>query len=129
MALPTDSGIELLLCDSVRPTPEGKLDIIGFFPLPEILLDPSTPLPASMDLTFLYIIRDGEGPLGGAFRIIDPLGGEVHRHEIPEFNKLSAGPHLLMYPIMRIPIKRSGSFTAVLELAGAEYRRSIKISQ
>ena len=34
MALPTDANVDLLFCDAVRQSADGKLDIAGYFPIP-----------------------------------------------------------------------------------------------
>ncbi|HXC29209.1 MAG TPA: hypothetical protein VNV38_14730 [Stellaceae bacterium] len=129
MALPSDTHVEMLLCDDVRFTPGGKLDITGYFPIPEIQLASDVQLPGAINLSFLFILRDGEGTFRGSFRILDPLGGELHRHEVVEFTKRTAGPHLIMFKVNSIPIARWGSFTALLEIGGGEYRRPIRVSQ
>lgn len=129
MALPTDAHVEMVLCDDVRFSPGGKLDIVGYFPMPEIKLAADVQLPGAINLSFLFVIRDGEGMFRGSFRLLDPLGGELHRHEVAEFSKRADGPHLIMFKINAIPIARWGSFTALLEIGGEEYRRPIRISQ
>jgi hypothetical protein len=129
MALPADTHVEMVLCDDVRFSPGGKLDITGYFPLPEIKLAADVQLPGAINLSFLFVIRDGDGTFRGSFRILDPLGGELHRHEVAEFAKHAGSPHLIMFKINAIPITRWGSFTALLEIGGHEYPRPIRISQ
>jgi hypothetical protein len=129
MALPTDANVELVLCDAARAKPDGKIDIAGYFPIPEVKLDPSAPLPAAINMTFLFVVKDGEGQFRGVFRILDPLGTELHRHDIREFSKQTGLPHLIILAISRIPIVNAGNFCALLELEGQEYRRSVRIFQ
>jgi len=129
MALPTDANIELVLCDSARAKPDGKLDITGYYPFPSVKLDPSAPLPAAINLTFLFVIKDGDGQFRGRFRILDPHGGELHRYEIREFTKQPGLPHLVILTVNRIPIVSSGDFCALLEIEGQEYRRMVQIFQ
>jgi hypothetical protein len=129
MALPTDANIDLVLCDSVLRTRDGKLDIAGYFPIHQIKLDASVPLPAAFNITFAFIIKDGEGRFKGVFRLIDPLNRELHRQELEEFTKDAIAPHVIMLQINRIPVERSGNFTAVLEMGGQEYRRPIRVFQ
>jgi hypothetical protein len=129
MALPTDANIDLLLCDAVRRTPDGKLDIAGFFPVHEVKLDSNVPLPVAINITFVLVIKDGEGRFKGVFRLEDPLNRELHRQELEEFAKAATAPHVVMLQINRIPVERSGNFTVVLEIGGREYRRPVRIFQ
>lgn len=129
MALPTDANVELILCDTARAKPDGKLDITGYFPIPEVKLDPDTPLPVAINMTFLFVVKDGEGQFRGTFRILDPLGAELHRQEIREFAKQPGMPHLIMLTINQIPVVKSGNFGVLLEIEGQEYRRPMRIFQ
>jgi hypothetical protein len=129
MALPTDANIDFILCDAVRPTPEGKIDIAGYFPVLEVKLDASAPLPAGINLTFVYIIKDGEGRFRGTFHIFDPLGKELHLQNIEPFDKQVGKVHLIMMQVTSIPVFQGGNFTMVLKIEGQEYRRSVRIFQ
>ena len=129
MALPTDANIDLLICDAVRQTPDGKLDLAGYFPIPEVKLDSGVPLPAAVNLTFVYVLRDGDGQFRATFRILDPLGKELHRYDIKEFTKPHGQPHLILLQINRIPVAHSGNYAVLLEIAGQEYRRPVRIYQ
>jgi hypothetical protein len=129
MALPSDPNVELMMCDAARMKPDGKLDIAGYFPIPEVKLDPNTPLPGAINMTFIFVVRDGDGIFRAAFRLLDPLGAELHRQEIREFTKTPGQPHLIILAINRIPIVKSGDFCALLEIAGQEYRRAVHIFQ
>ena len=129
MALPTDAGIDFLICDAVRQSADGKLDIAGYFPVPEVRLDPAAALPAAVNLTFVFVLKDGDGQFRGAFRILDPLGAELHRYDIAEFAKTADKAHLMMLQVNRIPVARAGSFSVLLELNGETYRRPVRIYQ
>jgi hypothetical protein len=129
MALPTDANIDFILCDMVRSTAEGKLDIAGYFPIREVKLDASVPLPAAVNLSFVFVLKDGAGRFRGAFRLLDPLRGELHRQAIDEFPKEAAVPHVIMFQLNRIPVTRSGNFTVVLEIDGQEFHRLVRIFQ
>lgn len=129
MALPTDTNIELLICDAVRQNADGKLDLAGYFPVPEVKLDPAAPQPVAINLCFVYVLKDGDGQFRASFQIIDPLGKELHRHDVPEFRKTPGQAHVMMFAIERILVANSGNFTVVLELNGQPYRRTIRIFQ
>lgn len=129
MVLPTDANVELVLCDTVRRTPDGKLDIAGYFPIHQVKLDPSVPLPVAINMTFVFVVKDGEGRFKGVFRLDDPLDHELHRSDLDEFTKTAAAPHVIMLQINRIPIERSGNFSVVLEIGGREFRRPMRIFQ
>ena len=129
MSLPTDANIDLILCDMVRRTAEGKLDIAGYFPVHEVKLDGSVPLPAACNLTFVFVVKDGDGHFRGTFRLLNPLGAELHRQAIEEFSKEARVPHVIMLLLNRIPVARAGSFTVVLEIDGQEFRRPVRIYQ
>ena len=129
MPLPTDANIDFLLCDAVRQNRDGKLDIAGYFPVPEVKLDPGAPLPAAINLTFVFVIKDGEGRFRGTFRIFDPLGKELHLQDLKEVVKPAGQPHLMMLAVTLIPIVNSGNFTISLELDGQRFDRSVRIFQ
>ena len=129
MALPTDAKVELLLCDGVRSNPDGKLDIAGLYPIAEVRLDPAANLPAALNLTFVFVLKDGDGRFSPIVRLVDPLGNELHKFDVPEFNKESGVAHVMMLPIGQIPIARSGNYVVSLEIGGQHYRRSVRIFQ
>ena len=129
MALPTDAKVDLLLCDGVRNNPDGKLDIAGFYPTGEIKLDPTANLPATINLTFVFVLKDGDGQFSPVFRLVDPLGKELHKFDVPEFGKPPGVAHVMMLPVGLIPITRSGNYVVSLEIGGQHYRRSVRIYQ
>jgi hypothetical protein len=129
MALPTDVNVDLLLCDAIRQNADGKLDLSGYFPVFEVKLDPSVPQPVAINLCFVYVLKDGEGEFKANFQIIDPLGRELHRHDLPEVQKRPGQAHVMPIAINTIPIANSGNFAIVLELNGQPYRRSVRIFQ
>jgi|SRR5580658_7730906 hypothetical protein len=129
MALPTDANIDFMICDAVRSTAEGKLDIAGYFPVLEVKLDDSASLPAAINLTFVYVIKDGEGRFRGTFQIFDPLGKELHLQNLDPFDKQVGKVHAIMMQVTRIPVFKGGNFAMVLKIDGQEYRRSVRIFQ
>jgi hypothetical protein len=129
MALPTDANVELLLCDAVRQNTDGKLDLAGYFPVPEVKLDPTVPQPVAINLCFVYVLKDGDGEFTATLRIIDPLGRELHRQNMAEFRKMPGQAHVAMLGVNRIPVANSGNFMIVLELNGQAYRRTVRIFQ
>jgi hypothetical protein len=129
MALPTDANISFLLCDAVRQSADGKLDIAGYFPTGEIKLDPAAQLPVALNLTFVFILKDGEGRFRAIHRIVDPLGKELHRFELPEINKIAGLSHAMMLPVAQIPIVHSGNYLTSIELDGQPYERVVRIFQ
>jgi hypothetical protein len=129
MALPTDANVALMICDGARQTPDGKLDIAGYYPTGEVKIDPAAKLPAALNLTFVFVLRDGDGRFRPKHRIIDPLGKELHNFDIPEFTKAAGTSHVLFLPVGQIPIVNSGNYSIVLELDGQPYRRTIRIFQ
>jgi len=129
MPLPTDANIDLLICDAVRQTPEGKLDLAGYFPVPEVKLDPAAPLPVAVDLTFVFVLKDGDGQFRATFRVLDPLGKELHQQDLAAFEKHAERPHAMLLRINRIPILHYGNYAILLTIDGQEYRRSVRIYQ
>ena len=130
MALPTDANVALLICDGARQTPDGKLDIAGYYPISEVKIDPAEKLPAHLNLTFVYILKDGEGRFRAKHRIVDPLGKELHNFDVPDSITMAAGKsHILFLPVGLIPIANAGNYSIVLELDRHPYRRTIRIFQ
>jgi hypothetical protein len=129
MALPTDEKIDFMICDAVRQGPDGKLDIAGYYPTGEIKLDPATPIPATLNLTFVFVLKDGEGRFRGILRLADPLGNELLRFELPEINKIAGFGHAMMMPVSQIPVTRSGNYAVSVELDGQKYQRLVRIYQ
>jgi len=129
MALPTDANIDFMICDAARQTPDGKLDIAGYYPTDEVKIDPAVKLPASLNLTFVFIMKDGEGRFRAKHRIIDPLGKELHNFDLPDFTKAHGTSHALFLPVAQIPIVNGGNYPVILELDGQAYRRTIRIYQ
>jgi uncharacterized protein DUF6941 len=129
MALPTDANIDLLICDAVRQTPDGKLDIAGYFPIPEVKLDPAAKLPVVINLTFVFVLKDGDGRYRPGFRLFDPMDKELHRGESGEFAKQPGFPGMVLLQIARIPVAVAGNYAIELRLGDGEYRRSFRIYQ
>jgi hypothetical protein len=129
MPLPTDDNVEFLVCEAIRQTPDGKFDLAGYYPMREIKIEPNTQLPVGLNLTFVFILKDGEGRFRGVHRIADPLGAELHKFDLPEVVKPAGLGHVLMLPVAGIPIARSGHYPIILELDGQPYRRSVRIFQ
>jgi hypothetical protein len=129
MALPTDANIDFLLCDAVRQNPSGKLDIAGYFPIKEVQIDAGAKLPVEINLTFVFVLKDGDGEFRAIFRIVDPFGKELHRYELAEVKKLAGSAHLMMLPVARIPISHAGNYEVSLEIDGERFRRSVRIFQ
>jgi hypothetical protein len=129
MALPTDAKVEFLVCDAIRQGAGGKLDIAGYYPTGEVKIDPAARLPAPLNLTFVFILKDGDGRFRGVFRIVDPLGNELHRFELPDIVKTADAGHAMMLPVAQIPIAHSGNYAICLEIDGQPYQRSVRIYQ
>jgi hypothetical protein len=129
MPLPTDANIDFLVCDAVRQNAEGKLDIAGYYPICEVKIDPAARLPVSLNLTFVFILKDGEGRFRTMFRIVDPLGKELHRFDLPEIVKPANSGHAMMLPVAQIPIAHSGNYTISIEIDGQPYQRPVRIFQ
>jgi len=129
MALPTDANIDFMICDAARQTADGKLDIAGYYPTGEVKIDPAAALPAAVNLTFVFILKDGDGRFRATHRIIDPLGKELHSFDLPEFTKPAGIRHAIFLPVAQIPIVNGGNYPIILELNGQAYRRTIRIYQ
>ena len=129
MPLPADDKVDFLVCDAVRQGADGKLDIAGYYPTGEVRVDPAAKLPATLDLTFIFVLKDGEGRFRGVMRIVDPLGREVLRFDLPEIVITAGAGHAMMVPVQKIPIVGSGNFAISIELDGQKYQRSVRIFQ
>jgi hypothetical protein len=129
MALPTDANVDFLVCDGVRQNSDGKFDLAGYFPTGEVRLDPAAQLPVALNLTFVVVLKDGDGVFRPTVRIADPLGKVLHAFEVPEFEKLPGQAHVMMMPVERIPIAHSGVYAILFEISGQVYRRNVRIFQ
>jgi hypothetical protein len=129
MALPTDEKVDFLVCDAVRQNSAGKLDIAGYYPTYEVKLEPGAKLPATLNLTFVFVLKDGEGRFRATLRLTDPLGKELLRLELPEIDKQAGAGHAMMLPVAQIPVTCSGNFTISMEIDGQPYQRTVRIFQ
>jgi hypothetical protein len=129
MTVPSDANVDFLICDGVRPAADGKIDIAGFYPTREVRLDPAATLPVTVNLTFVFVLKDGDGQFSAIFRIADPLGKELHKFEVNAFTKPPGVAHVMMLPVGLIPIAHSGNYAVSLEVGGQRYRRSVRIYQ
>jgi len=129
MALPTDANVDFLVCDAARQTPDGKVDLAGYYPTLEVKIDPAARLPAPLNLTFVFILKDGDGRFRAKHRIIEPLGKEIHNFDLPELTKTAGTAHVMFLPVAQIPIVTGGHYPVILELDGQPYRRSVRIYQ
>ena len=129
MPLPTDSSLDFLVCDAVRQNADGKFDIAGYFPTAEVKLDPAAQLPVALNLSFVVVLKDGDGVFRPTVRLTDPLGTELYAFEVPEFRKVPGQAHVMMMPIGGIPVTNSGNYAISIEIGGQTYRRTVRIFQ
>jgi hypothetical protein len=129
MTLPTDAKVDFLVCDAVRQDADGKLILAGFYPTAEVKLDPTARLPVALNLTFVFVLKDGDGQFRATLRVADPLGNELHRYDTPEFRKVAGQGHVMMMGVERIPITKSGNLAVSLEIGDQQYRRSVRVFQ
>ncbi|HVH78192.1 MAG TPA: hypothetical protein VM782_02280, partial [Stellaceae bacterium] len=121
--------IDFFVCDAVRERNGGMLDIAGCYPTREVKIDPAARLPAAVNLTFVFILKDGEGRFRPVLRIIDPLAKELHRFEMPELAKEAGKGHVMMLPVGQIPFAHSGNYVVSVEIDGQRYDRVVRIFQ
>ena len=129
MALPTDAKVDLLVCDTIRQESDGKLNLFGLFPTGEVQIDPTAKPPFTLNLTFTFILKDGDGHFRTSLQILDPIGQELHKGDLPDIDKPGDKGHSLSATINAIPIKNFGHYSVILMLDGQPYRRTVRIFQ
>jgi hypothetical protein len=129
MPLPTDAKVEFLICDAARQNPDGKLDIAGFYPTGDVKLDATVRFPAPLNLTFIFVLRDGDGRYPGALRIVDPLGKDIQRFDLQDIEKLPGTGYAMILPVAQMPVSVSGHYGIVLEIDRQPYKRTVHIFQ
>ncbi|HYM71714.1 MAG TPA: hypothetical protein VET89_01945 [Stellaceae bacterium] len=129
MALPTDENVDFLVCDVAQQRPDGKIDLTGFYPTGEIKVDPNAQLPASMNLAFVFVLKDGAGDFRVSFRLYDPLGKELTHNPLPNIKKPSDQGQTLWVNLGQIPVVNLGHYAVELAIDDQRYRRTIRIIQ
>ena len=129
MALPTDANVDFLVCDEVQQEPDGKVNLIGLYPTSEERIDSGVKLPVSLNLAFVFILKDGDGHFRPVFRLADPLGREMHKSSVPDIRKPAGTGHTVSMNITTIPIMNFGTYSAVLEIEGERFQRNVRIFQ
>lgn len=129
MALPTDGGVDVLVCDAVRQDPDGKLTLAGFYATGEIRIDPNAPLPVALNLAFVFVMRDGDGDFRLAFRLYDPLGKELTNNTLPNVRKPAGQGQVVYVTLNQIPVATLGNYAVELGIDDRRYRRTIRIGQ
>lgn len=129
MALPTDSNVDFLVCDTARQEPDGKITLTGFYPTGEIKIDPTARLPVGLNLTFVFVLKDGEGEFRGAFRLYDPLGKELTHNQLPDIKKVAGQGQTVWIGLDAIPVLALGNYAVALGVGDGQYRRNFRVMQ
>jgi len=129
MTVPTDENVDFLVCDEVQQEPDGKLNLVGLYPTREVRIEAGLKLPVSLNLAFVFILKDGDGHFRPVFRLVDPLGREMHKSSVPDLRKPADVGHTVSMNITTIPIMNFGSYSAFLEIEGQQFQRNVRIFQ
>lgn len=75
---PTDSRVQMLICDTARQEIGGKITLLGFFGGEDIRIE-SGGFPAQFPLAFVFVLKDGVGDFKSEIELIGGDGKSIFR--------------------------------------------------
>src|ERR1700733_13771854 len=125
--LPRDEQLWFLVAQSVRNEGDGRMSLLGFFGTERITLATAT-LPATLPVTFIFLLREGEGSFAADFAIRDPDGQIVYEEDLPPAQKpLSTENHGIAVTMAPLVVPAFGTYRITLRLDGKRYKRDFTI--
>jgi hypothetical protein len=125
--LPRDEHVWFLVAQSIRNEGDGKMSLLGFFGTERIVIATAT-LPAVLPVTFIFLLREGEGSFAADFSIRDPSGQIVHEEDLPPAQKrFSTENHGIAVTIAPLVVPAFGIYRIILRLDGKRYKRAFTI--
>jgi hypothetical protein len=125
--LPRDEHVWFLVAQAIRSDGDGKMSLFGFLGTERVVIASAT-LPAVLPVTFMFLLREGEGSFAADFSIRDPGGRVVHREELPPAQKpLSTENHGIAVTMAPLVVSAFGTYRIILRLDGKKYRRDFTI--
>jgi hypothetical protein len=128
---PSDSNVTFLLCEQVRVEQGGKSSLMGFFPAAEMLV-PDTAETITLPSLALYFVMVGpeEGNYTTSVTLLLP-SSKVLFADVPLPNGVKQANRPLSIACHVVPFQspESGTFTTILKLDDASYRRSFSIQK
>jgi hypothetical protein len=126
--LPRDENVWLLVADSVRAEPGGKMSLFGFIGTERIQIPATTPLPTALPVTFVFLLREGVGAFSAAFQVRDPEGNLVYSEALADAVKPSAREnHGIAVTMAPFVIPALGPYRLTLTLDGKRYKRTFTV--
>jgi hypothetical protein len=127
--LPRDENVWLLVAESVHLEPDsGKVSLSGWFGTERIKIAADTPLPTTMALTFVFVLKEGVGIFFAEFQIRDPDGHIAHTEPLEAAQKLSAKEnHGIVVTMAPFVVSAFGTYRLILMLDGKRYKRTLTI--
>ena len=119
--------ITTLLCEDVRQEAGQKLTVIGVFPGNLINIPHDAPDRVQLQLTFLFILEDGEGEFSGNFRIVGAEGTLGDLIEVAKSTKYRDAGMTLVFNYRPSPLLAPGEYRGELKLAGNTYGLDFRI--
>ena len=124
MQLPSDAGVQFILCEAAREEKGGKITLLGVYPDRKLLLPPETKFPVPMQLAFVFFLLDGEGPFNGTLSVNTPNGEPMLTDAaLPNILKTPDSAGTIVIGVAPFPIIGFGRNEAVLALDGQQYHR------
>lgn len=124
---PSDPNVWMLVTDAIRIEANGKLTLLGFFGGPTVNLLPDATLPASINLTFLFLLNDGEGTFNASLSIKPPTGTPaiIHQQMLDKPNDV----HGIIVGLQPLIVPELGTYELVLSLDDRRYVRRLQIGK
>jgi hypothetical protein len=124
---PSDPNVWLLVSDAIRLEANGKLTLLGFFGGPNVNLLPEASLPASINITLLFLLNDGEGTFNSTLSIKNPSGTPVTVHQQTLIKPRDV--HGIIVGLQPFIVPELGAYELVLNLDDRRYVRHIHIGK
>jgi len=124
---PTDAKTLFLVCEAARQEPGGKLTLIGLFPSRRIHI-PANTKTAILNLSFVFILSDGEGHFTTKVTLIDPKGVPmIANADVPPVDRNANGTSTVNINIAPFQSAERGRFTIILSLNETRYERTFEV--
>lgn len=114
------------MCEFARLEPDGKASLIGFFGSNKLALA-TEHLPSSINLSFVFVVQDGEGVFKCTSEVFAPDGHKLGESELPHVDKKSDGVATVIMTAPNFPVVAYGRYEIRVHLDDRTYVRDVEI--
>lgn len=123
------SSILVLLCDSARREQTGKYTLTGYYGGDQILIAPGGPTPPVFPLSFVVVVKGGQGTFSATFNLYAPTpAAPIVSHKFPDLIKKPEGNHVYVLNFLTFAAPEFGEYRLSLRIGDKEFTSKFSIT-